>query len=71
MLAKDLQIGGKYKFSHDITTLNYLGCNWSGNGYWHQFEKEGEQGVWCELLDTDLHLLDGCLESINKDNNNE
>ncbi len=64
MLAKDLQIGGKYKFSHDNVKLNYIGFNFSGNGYWHQFEKEGEQGVWCELLDTDLQLL----EPINKDN---
>lgn len=33
----------------------YIGKNWSGNGYWHQFEKVGEPGVvWCEVLDNQL-----------------
>ena len=53
-----LTIGGKYNFKHQPERLNYIGKNWSGNGYWHQFEKVGEQGVWCELLDSDLHMIE-------------
>jgi hypothetical protein len=53
-----LTIGGKYNFKHQPERLNYIGKNWSGNGYWHQFEKVGEQGVWCELLDRDLHMIE-------------
>jgi len=57
MNAKDLRIGGKYSFTNTSVKLHYIGYNFSGNGYWHQFEKNGEQDVWCELLDSDLHLL--------------
>jgi hypothetical protein len=33
----------------------YLGRNWSGNGFWHQFEKVDKPGtIWCEVLDADL-----------------
>lgn len=34
--------------------LQYVGQE---NG-WHQFEKLGTLGVWCELLDEDLHLIE-------------
>ncbi len=51
-------IGGKYNFKNQLERLSYIGKNWSGNGYWHQFEKVGEQGVWCELLDSDLHMIE-------------
>lgn len=57
-VVSELVIGGKYNFKHQQERLNYIGKNWSGNGYWHQFEKVGEQGVWCELLDSDLHMIE-------------
>lgn len=54
----DLVRGGEYKFKNQPERLKYIGKNWSGNGYWHQFEKVGKQGVWCELLDSDLHMIE-------------
>jgi len=68
MKAEDLEIGGNYKFIHDDVKLTYIGYNFSGNGYWHQFEKtelyeSRLRAVWCEVLDDDLHLL----EPINKE----
>tara|TARA_R110002153_G_scaffold78418_5_gene200833 strand:+ start:3281 stop:3535 length:255 start_codon:yes stop_codon:yes gene_type:complete len=53
-----LVVGENYKFKNQPERLKYIGKNWSGNGYWHQFEKVGEQGVWCELLDSDLLLIE-------------
>ena len=50
--------GGEYNFKNQPERLKYIGKNWSGNGYWHQFEKVGAQGVWCELLDSDLHMIE-------------
>jgi len=39
--------------------LVYLGNNWSGNGYWHQFAKvESHDVVWCEVLGSDLHMIE-------------
>ncbi len=53
---KALTIGGKYNWKGQPERLIYLGCNWSGNGYWHQFEKADQPGVvWCEVLDEELH----------------
>jgi hypothetical protein len=51
--------GGRYNWRGQPERLVYLGRNWSGNGYWHQFKKIGDPGrVWCEVLDTDLHMLE-------------
>lgn len=54
--------GNKYRFKHTAEEnpepIIYLGFNWSGNGYWHQFAKEGASKVWSELLDSDLHLIE-------------
>lgn len=50
-----MTIGGKYNWKGQLERLAYLGRNWSGNGYWHQFEKVDAPGViWCEVLDADL-----------------
>lgn len=50
-----LKVGGKYNWKGQEKRLIYLGHNWSGNGYWHQFEKVEEPGVvWCEVLDEQL-----------------
>ena len=52
-------IGGKYNWKNQPERLVYLGCNWSGNGYWHQFEKVEEPGiVWCEVLDNQLESFE-------------
>ena len=40
MNAKDLRIVGKYSFTNTNVKLHYIGYNFSGNGYWHQFEKK-------------------------------
>jgi hypothetical protein len=54
----DLVMDGKYNFIGQSERLIYIGENWSGNGYWHQFEKVGEAGVWCEMQDDKTHLLE-------------
>lgn len=54
-----MRVGGRYNWKGQPERLIYLGFNWSGNGYWHQFEKVGEPGkVWCEVLDSDLHCIE-------------
>ena len=61
-----MKIGGKYNWKNQPERLIYLGRNWSGNGYWHQFEKVGEPGkVWCEVLDSDLHMIEETVEASN------
>lgn len=59
--------GGRYNWKGQPDRLVYLGRNWSGNGYWHQFRKIGDpRPVWCEVVDADLHLMEetacGCRE---------
>lgn len=50
-----LNIGGRYNWRGQPERLVYMGRNWSGNGYWHQFEKVDEPGkIWCEVTDNDL-----------------
>lgn len=50
-----MKIGGKYNWKGQPERLVYLGKNWSGNGYWHQFSKVENPGVvWCEVLDEDI-----------------
>jgi hypothetical protein len=57
--------GRRYNWRGQPERLVYLGKNWSGNGYWHQFEKLGEPGrVWCEVLDADLHMLEATPEIV-------
>ena len=53
-------IGNKYNWKFDSTNvLVYLGKNWSGNGYWHQFEKVNEPGVvWCEVTDAEIPMFE-------------
>lgn len=51
--------GKKYNWRNQPERLIYLGKNWSGNGYWHQFAKvETPTEVWCECLDSDLELIE-------------
>ena len=55
----ELLVGGKYNFKDQPERLVYLGNNFSGNGYWHQFAKVEEPVVvWSEMQDSDLTLLE-------------
>ena len=55
----DMKMYGRYNWKGQPERLMYLGKNWSGNGYWHQFELVSKPGtVWCEVLDSDLHMLE-------------
>lgn len=49
-----LLCGDAYNFKHQPERLKYVGKK----GNWHQFEQIGKQGVWCELLDSDLHMIE-------------
>lgn len=59
-LAREtMKVGGAYNWKGQPDRLIYLGRNRSGNGYWHQFKKIGdERPVWCEVLDPDLPILE-------------
>lgn len=51
--------GGRYNWKGQAERLVYLGRNWSGNGYWHQFEKVEAPGtIWCEVVDADLSMIE-------------
>lgn len=55
----ELRINDRYHFRGQSERLIYLGNNFSGNGYWHQFALiEKPSVVWCELLDSDLEMLE-------------
>lgn len=52
-------IGNRYNWKYQKERLVYLGHNFSGNGYWHQFAKvEAPDVVWCEVLTSDLHMIE-------------
>lgn len=54
-----MEVGEKYNWTGQEERLVYIGYNFSGNGYWHQFAKtETPHIIWCELLETDLHLIE-------------
>lgn len=47
--------GEEYNFKHKPDDrLIYIGKK----HIWHQFERIGSRGVWCELLDSDLYLIE-------------
>ena len=50
-----MRVGGKYNWIGQPERLVYLGHNFSGNGYWHQFAKiESPHVVWCEVQSSQL-----------------
>jgi len=54
-LTSDILLyGGCYNFKRQSERLKYIGKH----NNWHQFEKIGKMGTWCELLDSDLHMLE-------------
>lgn len=56
----DLVKGRHYRWKHDaVNTMVYMGHNWSGNGYWHQFERISQPGViWCEITSRELEMIE-------------
>ena len=62
-----MTIGGRYNWIGQPERLVYLGDNFSGNGYWHQFAKiDSPHVVWCEVkggqLDQFEETFCGCRE---------
>ena len=54
-----MKIGGRYNWRGQEERLVYLGKNWSGNGYWHQFAlTSNPDEVWCETLDFELESFE-------------
>jgi hypothetical protein len=52
-------LSGRYNWKNQEERLIYLGYNWSGNGFWHQFAKiDNPTEVWCEVLTGDLHMIE-------------
>ena len=58
-----MNIGGRYNWKNQPERLVYLGYNFSGNGYWHQFALvDSPTVVWCEVLDRDLDLIEETID---------
>lgn len=56
-----LKVGAKYNWRNQPERLVYLGKQ----GAWNQFAKVGDLGtVWCEVLDSDLHMLEETKKSL-------
>jgi hypothetical protein len=56
-------VGGKYNWINQSERLIYLGHNFSGNGFWHQFAKvESPETIWCEVVNADLDKLEPTTE---------
>lgn len=56
MVTKDtIKVGGLYNWKGQEERLKYIGHNWCGDGFWHQFELITAPGkVWCEVQDDNL-----------------
>lgn len=58
MKPENMVLHESYNFQNQSERLKYIGHNFSGNGYWHQFEKISEPCVvWCECQDSDLEMI--------------
>ena len=65
MTEAQMQVGGRYNWRGQPERLIYLGKNWSGNGYWHQFALVNEpEVVWCEVTDSDLERFEVSMTEI-------
>ena len=59
MTEHEIVIGGKYNWSNQTERLVYLGNNYSGNGFWHQFALIDEPTVvWSELTNSELKYIE-------------
>lgn len=55
----DLVIGGKYNWKNQPERLVYMGVGTGISFGWHQFALvEKPNKVWCEVLNSDMHLLE-------------
>ena len=55
----NLVIGDRYNWKNQPERLVYIGMCEPRNGPWHQFAKvESPDEVWCEVLRSDLHMLE-------------
>ena len=51
--------GDLYNWRNQKERLVYLGCNFSGNGFWHQFAKiENPDVVWSEVQGNELEMFE-------------
>ena len=58
-MSMQLVIGNRYNWKSQPERLVYLGMCEPRNGRWHQFAKvEAPEVVWCEVLTSDLHMLE-------------
>ncbi len=58
MTPATMKVYGYYNWKGQPERLQYLGYNWSCNGFWHQFSKVGEEKVWCEVTSDDLQMME-------------
>lgn len=61
MNKENLLIGNSYNWKcDDNIELIYIGYNFSGNGYWHQFKRADniDGPIWCEVKTDDLDLME-------------
>jgi hypothetical protein len=60
-----LKVGGRYNWRNQPERLIYTGMCEPRNGRWHQFEKVAAPGVvWCEVLGSDLHMLEETADGV-------
>lgn len=53
------KIGDKCNWKGQPERLIYLGDNFSGNGFWHQFALIQSPGdVWCEIKGDQMFMLE-------------
>jgi len=50
----NLEVGNHYNWKYQTDRLVYLGKE----GSWSQFALVGKTEIWCEVLDSDLHMLE-------------
>jgi hypothetical protein len=54
-----MKIGGRYNWQNQPERLIYLGVGTGGSRGWHQFAKtESPTVVWCDVLESDLRMLE-------------
>jgi hypothetical protein len=59
------EIGGHYNWKGQHERLIYMGHNFSGNGYWHQFALVDKPNVsWCEVTTEDLKYFEPTIEGV-------
>lgn len=52
--AMRLELGNGYNWKNQPERLVYRGRK----GLWHQFSLIGNTDIWCEVLESDLHMLE-------------